>query len=295
MQAALAPSTTQTYRRACASYSSFSFDCLNTLAVLPLSIAQVSLFVAHLHHNNMALKTISAYLSALSYVHKIQNLPDPTSAFLISKLVAGACRLKPLKDFRLPITVQILNKLVACLPYVTVSAYDRTLLSAMFLFAFNAFARIGEVTVNKTQSNDSVLLFADVQLLQLNGHPYKAAVTFCFFKHNLTASPHIISFEHGPTDVSAVYALLKFMQLRGNHDGPLFCHSDKTPVSRHKFDELLCRSLNFCRLDASRYKGHRFRIGAATFAAQCNLSDSRIRALGRWSSNAFKSYIRLSG
>ena len=215
----------------------------------------------------MAPKTIYTYLSALSYIHKIQNLPDPSSAFLISKLVAGACRLKPLKDFRLPITVQILNKLVACLPYVTVSAYDRTLFSAMFLFTFNTFARIGEVTFNKTQSNYSVLLFADVQFLQLNGHPYKVAVTFCFFKNNLTASPHIICFEHGPTDVSAVHALLEFMQLRGNHDGSLFFSMIKTPtpVSRHKFDQLLCRSLKFCRLDASRYKGHSFGIGAATY------------------------------
>ena len=78
------------------------------------------------------------------------------------------------------------------------------------------------------------------------------------------------------------------MQLCGNHDGPLFCHSDRTPVSWLKFDQLLCRFLKFCRLDASRYKGQSFRIGAATYAAQCNLSDLHIRALGRWSFKALK-------
>ena len=164
----------------------------------------------------------------------------------------------------------------------------------MFLLAFNSFARIGEITVNHTHAEKQVLLASDITLLLSSDHSYRVTVTFRFFKHNLTASPHTISFGCGPTDVSAIEMLLQFMKMRGSHDGPFFCHSDKTPVSRSNFDHILRRSLQFCQLDTTRYKGHSFRIGAATYAAQSNLSDSKIRALGRWSSNAFKSYIRLS-
>ena len=41
-----------------------------------------------------------------------------------------------------------------------------------------------------------------------------------------------------------------------------------------------------------RYKAHGFRIGAASRAAASGLSDAQIRFLGRWSSDAFKVYIR---
>ena len=44
---------------------------------------------------------------------------------------------------------------------------------------------------------------------------------------------------------------------------------------------------------SDRYKGHSFRIGAASPAAECGYSETQIRLLGRWKSDAFKKYIRL--
>lgn len=264
-------------------------------AVLPLSVTHVSLFVAYLHHQKMAPKSISTCLSALGYVHKIQGFPDPTSAFLISKLVAGAYRLEPSVDVRLPITVPILNRLLAALEHVTVSHYERCLFQAMFLLAFNAFARIGEITTNRLSKESRVLQFSDISILSGQGHTIRVSVTFRYFKHNLTASPHTISFEHGPTDISAARAIVEYFQVRGEHEGPVFCYACGRSVKRFSFDRLLHRALQFCNLDSSKYKGHSFRIGAATYAARSNMSDSQIRALGRWSSDAFRKYIRLTG
>ena len=51
-------------------------------------------------------------------------------------------------------------------------------------------------------------------------------------------------------------------------------------------------TVSVCGLDSSRYKGHSFRIGAASLSAEKGLSDSQIRAMGRWNSNAFRKYIR---
>ena len=51
--------------------------------------------------------------------------------------------------------------------------------------------------------------------------------------------------------------------------------------------------IKFCGLNPARYKGHSFRIGAASHAADRGLSDAQIRVLGRWKSNAFHRYIRI--
>jgi len=52
-------------------------------------------------------------------------------------------------------------------------------------------------------------------------------------------------------------------------------------------------AIKYCALDPSRYKGHSFRIGAASYPADAAMSDSQIRALGHWKSDAFHKYIRM--
>lgn len=74
--------------------------------------------------------------------------------------------------------------------------------------------------------------------------------------------------------------------------GPLFCHQNLEPITVYQFNTELSRCLTFCGLDTKKYKGHSFRIGAASHAADKGFSDAQIRTLGRWKSDAFKSYIR---
>ena len=50
--------------------------------------------------------------------------------------------------------------------------------------------------------------------------------------------------------------------------------------------------LHKVKLDQHSYSTHNFRIGAATCASLAQLLDIHIQILGRWRSNAFKSYIR---
>lgn len=46
-------------------------------------------------------------------------------------------------------------------------------------------------------------------------------------------------------------------------------------------------------LDPKQYKGHSFRIGAATHASKVGFSENAIQNMGRWKSDAVKRYIRL--
>ena len=64
-------------------------------------------------------------------------------------------------------------------------------------------------------------------------------------------------------------------------------------VSRHSFTQILSLVFQRCGLDSSKYKGHSFRIDAATFAAENGFSDIQIRAMGHRKSDAFRKYIRV--
>ena len=94
--------------------------------------------------------------------------------------------------------------------------------------------------------------------------------------------------------MNPIHVLQEFLQVRGRIPSTLFSFSDGRPMVRREFDLALKSLLNFCGLDSTQFKGHSFRIGAASAAAIRGESDAQIRAAARWSSDAFKRYIRLA-
>ncbi len=73
---------------------------------------------------------------------------------------------------------------------------------------------------------------------------------------------------------------------------PLFLDHAGKPVSRTWFQKQLKSVLLLAGISAANFSSHSFRIGAATSAAQKGLTKHQIQTLGRWSSEAFQSYIR---
>ena len=131
-----------------------------------------------------------------------------------------------------------------------------------------------------------------VKLVDAAQHVVTLKVNFVNFKHHYNQRPYSIVIQR-QASFCPVQVMLGYLTLRGNRPGPLFLNLDNSPVSRSHFTDLLSLSLKLCGLDPTRYKGHSFRIGAASYAADRGLSDAQIRALGRWKSNAFLKYIRI--
>ena len=257
-----------------------------------MTTANVALYITHLFNMKLAPRTISTYLSALSYLHKIQGFADPTKEFLIQKLVAGAYKLRPAVDMRLPITKPILNKIVAAAQHV-MTGQNRIIFSALFAFAFHTYSRIGELVYSNPTGSQNVIQLQDVSIITKNKYPVEVKVCFKKFKHNISGQPHLISFKATPDTGCPVKLFITYLQTRGTKPGNLFCNTLGQPITRRCFDSQLRLCLDFCKLSNQYYKGHSFRIGAASWDAENGVPDSQIRLKGRWKSDAFRKYIRV--
>ena len=63
-------------------------------------------------------------------------------------------------------------------------------------------------------------------------------------------------------------------------------YKESSPLTRSWFIQLTKRALELANIDATRYSGHSFRIGAATAAAVAGVPAHFIKMLGRWQSEA---------
>ena len=293
MGSALTSSSRKSYQRAWRVFQIFHQRFYKSSDFrLPLTSPQIALFISYLSASKLAPSTITSYLSAISYVHKIKGLQDPTKSFLILKLLTALGRQRS-TDVRLPITRPVLHELVGSLRYTNSSAFQRSLYSTMFLVAFYGFFRIGELATKSADCAASVVQFREVKFLIGDGKANMVKIVITQFKHNPSRQPFEILIERDETSpFCPVKALVDYCRIRGSQPGPLFCHQNIAPVTVNQFNSELSRCLKFCGLDTSRYKGHSFRIGAASHAADKGFSDAQIRTLGRWKSDAFKLYIR---
>ena len=294
LQSSLQPSSLPTYQRAWKLFSQFLHVILPGISTtLPISPPVLALFIAYMYDRHYATSTVSTYVSALGYCHKLSGFPDPTKAFFIVQMLKGYGKLGSRLDSRLPITLPILHRILGSSVQFCHTLYDNCLFQAMCSLSFFACMRVGEITSTTTKERGSLIqLHQLTQLVDANQGVVALKFTFRDFKHNYNQRPFSVVINRR-NNLCPVEIILDYLSLRGDRPGPLFRLADGSPISRAIFIDKLSVAIKYCGLDPSRYKGHSFRIGAASFAADAGMSDAQSRALGRWKSNAFQKYIRI--
>ena len=265
---------------------------------IPTSESILTLFVTHLATANISLRTIKVYLAAVRHIHVCKGLHKHFNQQITPRLhliLRGIQKRLSSRHFtkpRLPITLPILRSIKRALSKDTPS-YDNTIFWAMCCLAFFGFLRVSEFTIPGDSTYDpachlslndiAVDSRANPRLLQLLLKQSKTDQ----FKQGVTV-------DLGATDnpVCPVKAVLSYLEKRSTRPGPLFITSEGKDWTRRMFCASLKSVLHKLKLDQHSYNTHSFRIGAATSASLAQLSDTHIQILGRWRSNAFKSYIR---
>ena len=236
-----------------------------------------------LFNSRYASSTVNTYVSAIGY-------------FYISEMLKGYGKIGYKLDSRLPITLPILVCTMKGLDIFCVSQYELFMFKAMCAMAFFAFLRIGEMTVSKRDCVNGNLLQLDKVSREHRGkgNVVSLIITFPSYKHNYNQNLFPIVLNRQPK-ACPVQAFLDYVSVRGTVHGPLFINHDGYPVLRSEFSKMLGSVIRLCNLlDPTRYKGHSFRIGAATYAAEAGVSDTKIRHLGRWKTDDFKKCIRIT-
>ena len=234
-------------------------------------------------------------MSAIGYSHKLAGAEDPTKVFFILQMLKGYNKKGFRLDSRLPITLPILERIMSSAFRTTLSRYEAYLFRAMCAIAFFAFLRVGEMTVSGKQSSNAPLQFHQVTKLRDNSFYVKAIrITFGDYKHHYQERPFSVVVHRQSNGVCPVSCLLEYLEQCNNAGGPLFRLHTGEPFPRSAFSRFLSSAIKECSLDPAFYKGHSFRIGAASHAAALGYTDAQIRLLGRWKSNAFHKYIRIN-
>ena len=179
------------------------------------------------------------------------------------------------------------------LPFVIQNVDNQLFLKAIFALAVYAFLRIGEITTKNNLNGSEVLQVSNVSFNAEDKDINGLSVVITNYKHSdLHAKSIFIPLEIGNA-ACPVKAVHNYLSTFGHTKGSFFQFRCGSPVTHYYFTSSLKSILMFIGLDPKFYKGHRFRIGAATSAAARGIPLSVIQNMGRWKSDAVMRYIRM--
>ena len=89
-----------------------------------------------------------------------------------------------------------------------------------------------------------------------------------------------------------MYLLVQYLAIRGITLGQLFLLPNNQSLTGASFRSALKKkAFQELNMDHCQFNTHSFRNGAATSAKYAGVSDSHLKAFGRWRSDAYLKYV----
>lgn len=291
-QSSMASNSWRVYKFAFNRFSNFRVE-YKLEPIWPVPVDHLIKYISYLSLAGFSVSTITTYISAVSYVHKIRHITDTTKCFILTKMMEGLKREGNSSDLRSPITISLLGRLVSVLSNVCSSDYEASMFSAAFTLAFFGLLRVGEFTANTYKDeSDRPLQIKDIRLLAT---PPRIQMTIRKSKTDQRGKTFTLVINSAKAQlICPVRAMQKYLLMRPTYlCDQLFIHYDGTRLSRYQFSSLLKKTLKFCEVKSGCYKSHSFRIGMASECIRLGIPDETVKLWGRWSSNAYTRYIRI--
>ncbi len=291
---AVSPRTLQTYVTAWKCFKSFHLSY--NIPFPEFSLLSITSFISFLNSiKSLQVSSIKSYISGIQFFHKLlYGAPSPEiNNSQTALLIRGIQRSRPTRpDSRLPITLDILTKCIHALRTCYQPPSTARTLDTMSILAFFGFLRCAELTASSKFDPAINPTISDLTILD------SETISFLIkqSKTDQVKKGHFVYIFNLSSPIQPYQAVREYLHLRISQAKsplePLFLDHAGNPVSRTWFQKQLKSVLLSAGISAANFSSHSFRIGAATSAAQKGLTKHQIQTLGRWSSEAFQSYIR---
>ena len=142
----------------------------------------------------------------------------------------------------------------------------------MFLLAFYAFLRIGEMTFSLS-SPDNILKISDVKI-----RCQTVEISLRNYNHSHGQGPkRLILKKQSDKSLCPVTSLNNYLSYRGHLAGHLFITQLGKPLIRAYFSVIFksCLRATTTSVKADEYNTHSFRVGAASWAAMKGMAESQ--------------------
>ena len=275
---------------------------------LPLEDGRVLVFIAWSIKRGIKARTISSYLSGLRMLHLIEGLPVPVlRSELIKQVLEGRTHQDAITDrqmkksSRLPVTPTVLKLLKLELKTSARSKESKRLLWAIITIGFSGGFRIHELLATMEGTYDPLytLLSEDiiVKPIKLRGETIETLqIKLKSQKTDRVGVDQLVDVYESRGPFCPVKAFKKWLNCTQPlvSGMPAFREETGKPLTGRAFNKhlrvLLSKHVDY---KEGSITSHSFRAGIATLMGQLGYSDDQIQALGRWSSRAFETYLKL--
>jgi hypothetical protein len=136
-------------------------------------------------------------------------------------------------------------------------------------------------------SDFSVWLCYFLRLIESKTDPFRKGIDIKLFEINIVICPLTAIEKKYVSKRNSKYSVT-------SASDPFFATDVYEVLTRQYCLEKLEYVLQLCGFDSKSYSGHSFRSGAASSAGKAHVEDHLIKVLGRWKSDSYCRYIKIS-
>ena len=261
----------------------------------PIYPAQVQHLIFFLEFNSQTSKYehLKHLLYCVKYLHMCKDIPFPSGSFELETTLQGLKRrLSGTVNQVLPITPEILRKIYEKL---NMNKLADLAIWCSFLVTFYCLLRkANSVPETSEYDVDKILARKHVRF----DHQNRMVLIFVgWSKTNQFGNRDLVVPVPANTDPALdLYRHIcnLFTRVRVDGDRPAFSYSNKHFVSYTSFTSRLKSLLLSAGVDPTKFSGHSFRRGGATYLHSLGVTPLEIQASGDWQTMVFTRYLHLS-
>ena len=286
LNAHISKRTAKNYRKKHAHYKKFCTQ----LNIYKYSEKSLSLYASHLAEFQ-SYNYILQCLTAIKHYRK--RFKKPRKLIYLKQVLSGIKRTITTKSAtppRLPITPKKLRTIKRFIETTIPSKENRNMVWCAMLFGFYGFLRISEYTnPNKWKYSDKTRTLTSEDI---DYHDDYISINLKKSKTDQGQQGTTITLARNDTGLCPIKAYQKYIKSRSFQEGPFFVFKDSSFLTPQTFNQIIKSALPPTQQGV--YSSHSLRSGAASTAAAKGYPTYIIQSLGRWSSEAYRTYIQIN-